>query len=336
MRAAVVSEPHSLGVERVDDPTPGPGEVVVAVGACGVCGTDLHIVDGEFPPTPYPIVPGHEFAGEVVALGAGVTGDIAEGTRVAADPSLFCGACAQCRRGRGNLCANWGAIGDTVNGAFAEYVAVPVRNLYRIPDDVTMREAALIEPLSCAVHGFHVLDPAAGDSILVVGAGTMGLLLTQLAARSPGPDLTVVDTRTDRLPRAGQLGASRTATSISAALETRPDGFDHVVDATGVPAAIEEGLGAVRRGGTFLVFGVAPEDARVPVSPFRIYNDEITIRGSMAVLHSYGQALELLAARVVDPAPLLTEALPLEKFSPALDKVRQGTGLKTQVLPRGS
>ena len=333
MRAAVISEPHSVSVEQVDDPTPGPGEVVIAVGACGICGTDLHIADGEFPPTPYPIVPGHEFAGEVVAVGAGVSG-VTEGTRVAADPSLFCGACAQCRRGRGNLCANWGAIGDTVDGAFAEYAAVPVGNLYPVPDTVTMREAALIEPLSCAVHGFHVLSPAAGDSVLVVGAGTMGLLLTQLAARHPGPDLTVVDTRADRLPKAGQLGASRTAASIPEALEARPDGFDHVVDATGVPAAIEEGLGAVRRGGTFLVFGVAPEEARVSVSPFRIYNDEITIRGSMAVLHSYGQALDLLAARVVDPEPLLTEALPLNDFSSALEKVRRGDGLKTQVVPQ--
>lgn len=334
MRAAVVSEPNSVSVEEVTDPTPGQGEVVVAVGACGICGTDLHIVDGEFPPTPYPIVPGHEFAGEVVAVGAGVSG-VREGARVAADPSLFCGACAQCRRGHGNLCADWGAIGDTVSGAFAEYVAVPARNLYPIPDNVTMREAALIEPLSCAVHGFNILSPAAGDSVLVVGAGTMGLLLAQLAARSPGPDLTVVDTRADRLPRAEQLGASRTAASISEALAARPDGYDHVVDATGSPAAIEEGLGAVRRGGTFLVFGVAPEEARVPVSPFRIYNDEITIRGSMAVLHSYGQAVDLVAARVVDPGPLLTETLPLDDFGAALEKVRRGEGLKTQVLPHG-
>lgn len=335
MRAVVVDEPGSVGLERVPDPTPGSGEVVVAVGACGICGTDLHIVDGEFPPTPYPIVPGHEFAGEVVALGSGVEG-IASGARVGVDPSLFCGACAQCRRGRGNLCANWGAVGDTVDGAFAEYVAVPAGSLYRIPDSVTMREAALIEPLSCAVHGFHVLDPSAGDSILIVGAGTMGLLLTGLAARSAAPDLTVVDTRADRLPRAQGLGAARTASSVAAALEARPGGFDHVVDATGVPAAIEEGLGAVRRGGTFLIFGVAPEEARVPLSPFRIYNDEVTIRGSMAVLHSYGQALELTASRVIDPAPLLTEALPLDEFPSALDKVRTGGGLKTQVLPRGA
>lgn len=118
-------------------------------------------------------------------------------------------------------------------------------------------------------------------------------------------------------------------------MEARPQGFDHVVDATGVPAAIEEGLAAVRRGGTFLIFGVAPEQAHVPISPFRVYNDEITIRGSMAVLHSYGQAVDLLAAGVVNPGPLLTEALPLGKFGTALDKVRQGSGLKTQVLPSG-
>src|SRR3954451_10194836 len=117
MRAAVINTPGDIEVRDVPDPTPGPGDVLVRVGACGVCGTDLHIADGEFPPTPYPIVPGHEFSGEIVAV-APDAGDIARvGDRVAVDPSLFCGRCAECRRGRGNLCENWGATGDTVDGA---------------------------------------------------------------------------------------------------------------------------------------------------------------------------------------------------------------------------
>ena len=130
MRTAVIEKPGEIQVGNVDDPTPGSSEIVVQVGACGICGTDLHIADGEFPPTPYPIVPGHEFSGEVVATGSGVE-NIPEGSRVAIDPSLFCGHCHFCRRGRGNLCENWGAIGDTVNGGFAEYVSVPVSK--RIP-----------------------------------------------------------------------------------------------------------------------------------------------------------------------------------------------------------
>jgi len=135
MRAVIIDKPGRLRVAAASDPEAGPGEVVVQVGCCGICGTDLHILDGEFPPTPYPIIPGHEFAGTVVSAGPGVS-DLAEGTRVAVDPSLFCGRCGYCRAGRGNLCTDWGAIGDTVNGAFAQYVAVPAGNAYRLPADL--------------------------------------------------------------------------------------------------------------------------------------------------------------------------------------------------------
>ncbi|HZA44528.1 MAG TPA: alcohol dehydrogenase catalytic domain-containing protein, partial [Rubrobacter sp.] len=165
MKAAIIEKPGDIRVRTVDDPTPGRGEIVVKVGACGICGTDLHIADGDFPPTPYPIVPGHELAGELVALGPDVAG-LAEGQRVAVDPSLYCGHCRFCRVGKGNLCENWDAIGDTVSGGFAEYVAVPAANAYVVPETVSYRHAALIEPLSCAVHGMHVLSPRMGDSFL--------------------------------------------------------------------------------------------------------------------------------------------------------------------------
>ena len=155
-------EPGKLAVTEAADPAPGHGELIIQVGRCGICGTDVHIADGEFPPTPYPIIPGHEFAGRVVAVGDGVPAGWREGERVAVDPSLFCGYCPACRGGRGNLCANWNAIGDTVNGAFAEYVAVPAANAYRIPDSVDDAQGALIEPLSCAVHGLRRIGPVTG------------------------------------------------------------------------------------------------------------------------------------------------------------------------------
>lgn len=171
MRAVVIDEPGSVRVGEVPDPAPDAGGIVVRVGACGICGTDLHIATGEFPPTPYPIVPGHEFAGEIVALGAGVPSELYEGARVAVDPSIFCGHCTPCRAGRGNLCANWNATGDTVDGAFAELVSVPAKNAYLLPDGLSLREGALVEPLSCAVHGLRRLgDVEVGQSVLMVGA----------------------------------------------------------------------------------------------------------------------------------------------------------------------
>lgn len=334
MRAVVIEEPGTIAVQDVPEPEVEPGDVLVRVGACGICGTDLHIADGEFPPTPYPIIPGHEFAGEVVAVGSGVQ-SLREGTRVAVDPSLFCGHCHFCRRGRGNLCENWNAIGDTVNGGFAELVAVPEANAYVLPEGLTYRQGALIEPVSCAVHGIHVLEPQIGDAVLIVGSGTMGLLLLQLVRHAGAARVAVLDLNARRLELAERLGATSTATELGALMDQEPLGFDCVIDATGSPRAIEPALGAVKRGGKFLVFGVAAEEARVAVSPFRIYNDEITVLGSMAVLHSYGPAVELVAQGVIDTDTLITHAMALDEFPRALENVRTGVGLKTQVLPNG-
>ncbi|SFB33371.1 2-desacetyl-2-hydroxyethyl bacteriochlorophyllide A dehydrogenase [Amycolatopsis marina] len=332
MRAAIIDTPGSIRVGDVPDPKPGDRQVVLKVGACGICGTDLHIADGHFPPTPYPIVPGHEFAGEIVELGADVPGGWQVGDRVAVDPSLFCGYCGPCRAGHGNLCANWGATGDTVDGAFAEYVAVPAANCYRMPDELTWEQGALVEPVSCAVHGVRRVGVEAGERFLVVGAGTMGLIMQQLLQRA-GAEVTVVDRNTARLGRAAELGARAVAGDVA---DLDGERFDAAADCTGAVPAIEAAFDSLRRGGRLLVFGVAPEQARVALSPFRIYNDEITVVGSMAVLHSFGPALDLVASGAIDTAALLTDTLPLEQYPEALELMRSGAGLKVQVLPGGS
>ncbi|MFC4565080.1 zinc-dependent alcohol dehydrogenase family protein [Nocardiopsis mangrovi] len=331
MRAAIIETPGQIGVGERPDPEPAADGVVVQVGACGICGTDLHIADGEFPPSPYPLVPGHEFAGEIVAVGSAAPGGLRVGDRVAVDPSLFCGHCSFCRAGRGNLCANWGAIGDTVDGAFAEYVAAPAVNCHRMPDGMTFREAAIVEPLSCAVHGVRRIGVSVGERFLLIGAGTMGLLLLQLLQRG-GADVTVVDRNTERLKIAAALGAATTATDVA---ELDGERFDAAADATGHPRAIEAAFGALRRGGRLLVFGVAAAEDRVDLSPFRIYNDEITVVGSMAVLNSYGAALDLIGSGAVQTEQLLTHAAPLADFPAALDLMRSGAGVKIQVVPSG-
>ncbi|AUI63463.1 zinc-dependent alcohol dehydrogenase family protein [Amycolatopsis sp. BJA-103] len=331
MRAAIVDKPGEIRVGEVPDPKPGDRQVVVKVGACGICGTDLHIADGHFPPTPYPIVPGHEFAGEIVELGADVPGGWKVGDRVAVDPSLFCGYCKPCRSGRGNLCENWNATGDTVNGAFAEYVAVPSANCYRMPDTMTWEQGALVEPVSCAVHGVRRIGVEAGERFLVVGAGTMGLIMQQLLQRA-GAHVTVVDRNTSRLGRAKDLGAVAVAGDVK---DLDDEKFDAAADCTGAAPAIEAAFDSLQRGGRLLVFGVAPAEARVALSPFRIYNDEITVVGSMAVMNSFGTALDLVADGAVDTGALLTDTLPLEQYPDALALMRSGAGLKVQVLPGG-
>jgi 2-desacetyl-2-hydroxyethyl bacteriochlorophyllide A dehydrogenase len=332
MRAIVLDRPGSFRVAEVPDPTPGEGQIVVKVDACGVCGTDIHIMDGEFPPTPYPITPGHEFAGTVVAVASDVPAQmgLTLGTKVAVDPSLYCGYCRRCRSGRDNLCENWAAVGDTVDGAFAEYVAVPAINAHRLPDGIDGQLGAMVEPLACAVHGLRRLGPLFGDSVVLAGAGTMGLLLLQLLVHAGAGAVTVVDRVPDRLAVARKLGAARTASSLG---DLEDERFEIAVDATGVPAVVDGVAGLLDRGGRLLVFGVSPAEASISLSPFRVYNDEITVTGSMAILRSFAPAVELIGAGTIDPRPLLSEPLPLADYGEALRRVRAGQGIKWHVRP---
>jgi 2-desacetyl-2-hydroxyethyl bacteriochlorophyllide A dehydrogenase len=330
MRAIVLDRPGVFRVAQVPDPTPGPGQIVVKVDCCGVCGTDLHIMDGEFPPTPYPIIPGHEFAGTVAAVGPDVALDLPLGASVAVDPSLYCGYCRRCRSGRDNLCENWAAIGDTVDGAFAEYVAVPAVNAHRLPDGIDGQLGAMVEPLACAVHGLRRLGPLFGDSVVLAGAGTMGLLLLQLLVHAGAGQVTVVDRVADRLAVARKLGATQTAGSLD---DLDGERFEIAVDATGVPAVVDGVAGLLDRGGRLLVFGVAPAEASISLSPFRVYNDEITVTGSMAILRSFAPAVELIGGGTIDPRPLLAKPLALEDWGEALHRVRAGQGIKWHVRP---
>ncbi|MEU9918537.1 MULTISPECIES: zinc-dependent alcohol dehydrogenase family protein [Streptomyces] len=329
MKAAVIASVGQISVETVDDPAPGPGEVVIDVSACGLCGTDLHILQGEFAPT-LPIIPGHEFAGEVVALGSGVR-DLKVGDRVAVDPSLYCHECHYCRIGRGNLCERWNAIGVSVPGGAAEYTAVPAANCVKLPDHVRTEDAALIEPLSCAVRGYDVLRSSLASHVLIYGSGTMGLMMLELAKRTGAATVDMVDINEDRLGTARTLGCSNAV--ITADAIERPRGWDVVIDATGNAHAIQDALGRVGKGGTYLQFGVADYAARATIDPYRIYNQEITITGSMAVLHSYERAAELFAGGVLDPEIFISDRLPLADYAEAVRQFQAGKGRKIQVLP---
>jgi 2-desacetyl-2-hydroxyethyl bacteriochlorophyllide A dehydrogenase len=328
MKAAVISA-DAVTVETVPDPAPGPREVVVAVAACGICGTDLHIAEGEFAPT-LPVVPGHEFAGEVVALGRDVT-ELAVGDKVAVDPSLYCHECHYCRRGHNNLCERWGAIGVSVAGGAAQFAVAPVANCVKLPEHVALADAALIEPLSCAVRGFDVLAPQLGDHYLIYGAGTMGLMMMELAKRAGAASVDMVDLNTQRLETAKELGCTATVTSADEL--DRPRGWEVVIDCTGVVAAIEDGLGRVAPGGTFQQFGVANEDATASFSPYRVYNKEIRIVGSMAVLHSFERAAELFADGALRPEVMISHRMGLDEYPQALEQFRAGIGRKIQVQP---
>jgi 2-desacetyl-2-hydroxyethyl bacteriochlorophyllide A dehydrogenase len=329
MRAAVIRQARQVDVMTLDDPVPGPREVVVEVAACGICGTDLHILAGEFAPS-LPIVPGHEFAGVVVATGSDV-GEVTVGQHVAVDPSLYCNECHYCRIGHNNLCERWNAIGVTVPGGAAEFAVAPAANCVVLPEGIRLEDAALIEPLSCAIRGYDVLLPRLGAHVLIYGSGTMGLMMLELAKRTGAASVDMVDLNPDRLTVARALGCSATATSAGEL--DHPRGWEVVIDATGAGAAIQDGLSRVAPGGTFLQFGVASPDTKVSIEPYRIYRQEITITGSMAVLHSFERAADLFATGILDPDVFISDRLPLAGYAEALTRFERGEGRKIQVLP---
>jgi 2-desacetyl-2-hydroxyethyl bacteriochlorophyllide A dehydrogenase len=329
MRAVLIKGVGEVEIVTADDPAPGPREVVVEVAACGICGTDLHILEGEFAPS-LPIIPGHEFAGTIVGLGTEVR-ELSVGQRVAVDPSLYCFECHYCRIGHNNLCERWNAIGVSKPGGAAQFAVAPVGNCVVLPDHVRLEDAALIEPLSCAIRGYDVLKSQLGSHVLIYGSGTMGLMMLELAKRTGAASVDIVDINSQRLVTAVELGCSAAVTSADEL--DRPRGWELVVDATGVGAAIQDGLSRVAPAGTFLQFGVAAYATRVTIEPYRIYNKEITITGSMAVLHSFERAADMFAAGLLNPDVFISDRIPLADYAEALAKFKRGEGRKIQVLP---
>jgi 2-desacetyl-2-hydroxyethyl bacteriochlorophyllide A dehydrogenase len=330
MRAVVFEEAGRLSLLDRPDPTPGPQEVIVEVAAVGICGTDAHVFDGEFEGTVFPLIPGHEASGTIVAIGAGITG-LAVGDHVAVNPSTTCGECEFCLAGKGNLCRNWNGLGVVASdGASAQFLKAPRANVFRLRPETDLYQAALIEPLACAIRGYDLLPRRMGEHYLVYGCGTMGLLMAQLAPRAGAASVTIVDPNAGRRDAAHDVGIEHVYASAD---EADRDRWDVVIDCTGVVAAIEDGLPRVKAGGTFQHFGVAPVEARADYSPFRVYRDEITIVGTMAVLNSFGRAVELFEAGAINSAAMISHSFTLDDYADALALFRAGTGRKLQIRP---
>jgi 2-desacetyl-2-hydroxyethyl bacteriochlorophyllide A dehydrogenase len=336
VKAAYYEARHEVAVREAVEPEPGPGDVLIRVRACGICGTDQHIYDGDFG-GPFPLIGGHEIVGDVVGVGREVVGDVRVDQRVAVSPNIACGSCFYCRRGQVNHCLRWSAIGVTRDGGFADYVVAPEANVYPV-GDLDYEVAAFVEPISCVVYGLKRLRIPVGASALIYGAGPIGLLMLQLVAKGGASSATVVDLKQDKLDLAHRLGANAGVLADAAAddalREISPHGFDVVVDCTGVPAVVEHMFTHVRNEGKLLFFGVNPTDARVAISPYDVYRKDLEIHGSFALRFTFHDALALLLGGAVDVAPLLSDRLPIERFSEALALAASGDALKVQIQPR--
>ena len=330
MRAVVVSGPDDARVESVEDPTPGPHDLVVEVDSCGVCGTDLHIFGGDYPAATYPLIPGHEIGGTVVAIGSEVSREL-QGHFVVVDPVVACGYCSDCRAGQTNLCRNWEGYGVTLPGGFADYIRIRAVDAEVVPPSVPRQWATLAEPLSCVLHALDRLGPVGpGNSVLIIGAGPTGLMLCQLLTAA-GAIVDVVERAEGRRHRALNFGARRVG-AVTVELD-QSEGWDVVIEASGSVSGFESGLAAVRRAGRFHVFGVSGPDARATVSPYDIFARELTITGSQSLQRTLHRAMRLLSERLLDGDSYITERIGLNDIAHALDVVRRGEGIKTQLVP---
>lgn len=334
MRAVAFHDQGVLALEERSRPTPGYKEILIETAAVGICGTDTHVFDGEFEGTVFPLVPGHEATGTIVELGEGVNDgvfDFRVGDKVAVNPSTTCGECEQCLNGHQNLCPKWNGLGVVASdGAAQQFFTAPSTNVFRLKPETDIFEAALIEPLACAIRGWDVLPRRMGDHVLVYGAGTMGLLMAQLAHRAGAATVTIVDLNADRLTTAAECGIELRYTSAD---DADRDKWDVVIDCTGNIRAIEDGLTRVKPAGYFQDFGVAPADKTAQFSPFRIYRDEISIVGTMAVLNSFGRAVEMFEAGAVNARAMISHSFTLDDYAEALEMFRRGEGRKLQIRP---
>jgi 2-desacetyl-2-hydroxyethyl bacteriochlorophyllide A dehydrogenase len=335
VKAAYYMAPHEVDVHEAPEPVPGPHEVLIRVRACGICGTDQHIYDGDFG-GPLPMIGGHELSGEIVTLGDALLEDLQVGDRVVVNPNLFCGSCFYCQRGQVNHCLRWSAIGVTRDGGFAEYVAAPESNVFRV-GDMPLEVAAFVEPISCVVYGLQRLRLPVGSNALIYGAGPIGLLMLQLVKHGGAGTVAIVDLKDDKLELARSLGASHAVRAGGAAdgelRSISPLGFDAVIDCTGLPSVVEHMFVHVRNQGKLLFFGVNPTEARIALSPYDVYRRDLEIVGSFALRFTFHEAIDLLRSGSLEVRPLLTDRLAVDDFAQALALARSGDALKVQIQP---
>lgn len=331
MQALVLTDKKQFELQSLPTPTPGPDEVLIAVRACGICGSDVHGMDGSTGRRRPPIVMGHEAAGVIAGLGANVTG-WRTGDRVTFDSTISCGHCPHCRRGEVNLCDHRRVLGVSCEeyrqaGAFADYVVVPARILYRLPDALSFEEAALIEPFTIAFHAVRRHPVRLNDSALIIGCGMIGLALLQTTRLAGFGRIVAVDTAADRLRQAKELGAddivnSAEGDALATLLRlTEGRGFDHAFEAVGIAPTVDLAVRAARKGGAVTLVGnVTPS---VPMPLQLVVTRELSLAGSCASAGEYPACLDLMARGALSAKPLLSAVAPLREGASWFDRLYQ-------------
>jgi threonine dehydrogenase-like Zn-dependent dehydrogenase len=336
MRALVVDRPGMSAVRQVPEPVPGPGEVLVEVAAAGICGSDLEVLDGRRPAAyvDYPVVPGHEWAGRVLAAGPGVK-DVGPGDPVVAEGLRACGVCDRCAEGRTNICtAAYAETGFTHPGALAERLLVPAGLLHRLPANRPVEPAALLEPAACVASGLLEAGmPLPGSRVAVVGDGPLGLLALLLLRTTAPAELVLVGARPARSAFGPGCGATQVvAATDRAALAGLAGRFDMAVEASNAPAGSATAVSLLRRGGSAVLLGISGAQQPV-IDPDTVTLNQLRLQGGFAASrNAWRWVVRLYSEGILDPAPLVTHHFPLEEVEGAFAALTASDGGAVKIL----
>ena len=334
MKAAVFYKKGDLRIEDLPTPEIGnPDDVVIKVRACGICGTDMHIFDGDegAAPTPCGTVLGHEFSGEVVAVGDAVHG-VSVGDRVCVDPNKLCNNCDFCREGIGHFCESMVGIGTTVHGGFAQYCVVPASQVYKFDGDITYEMAAMCEPVACCLHGIDMCDIIPGGTVAVIGGGMIGLLMLQLAKLKGAAKLLLVEPVAEKRELAKKLGADitvdPTSQDIFAVLEQNGlSRISTVIECVGKTATMKQAIAIAGKKSTVMMFGLTRPSDEIEIKPFEIFKKEITLKASFINPYTQKRALSLIDSKKIDVSSMVYKTISVDELPAILgDKAKRAQG----------
>jgi len=331
MKSVIIEKPGSFRIEEFPPLFPGEGEVVLDVRACCVCGTDRHLLDGEFKGALYPLVPGHEFSGVVAEVGAKVT-HVKPGDRVAVEPFIACGYCDHCKAGKTNHCLNGMVIGHTrstkmkLDGGFSEQVVVSVRNLIPLADHVSFEAGSFIANLGTIVYALRRTRLQLGMKVLVFGTGANGLILAELAKKSGAATVVVTGRTKKRLDVALRMGIDETVVADDSQEKNlrriAPRGFDAIFETTGAASIVERAFQYIAPGGKIVIYGIVPPDQNARINPFDICRKDLEVIGSFSSVNSCIIAQALLAGGVIGVEHLVSHRFPLTEWGRAIETSR--------------
>lgn len=328
MRQAVMTEPGHIAIQDVEIPVPAPDEVLLKIKQIGICGSDIHVNHGKHPFTPYPVIQGHEFMGIVTQVGTEVPHTIHPGLKATALPQLVCGKCPPCQRGDFHICDHLKVKGFQAPGCAQDYFLVPQSMLIPLPEDFTYEQGALIEPVSVACHAIQRSGDLAGKNVVVLGAGTIGNLVAQVAKAMGAQTVLITDLSDFRLEIAQQCGIDHTSNPRTESLSKASQrvfgsmGFDVAFEAVGVQPTMDAAIDAIQKGGIIVVLGVFEEKPRIDMS---IVGDrELSLIGTLMYQHDdYYKAIHLIHTKQIVTDPLVTKHFPFEAYADAYQFIDQ-------------